>query len=235
MRGFCLFFGVFALVSTAQASDFDDGLTHFQRGEVEEAQRAFEAARAAGELDPAAVARVERYLGIVYASLGEDARALQSFERSLAVDPEQATPTEIGPEQQAFFETARRSAEALDVAVSRQGEGYMAELIGAPAGWVATTVVSFGAREVQSDGPQVEFAPNAAEWLADRLPVRIVARDEFGNVVHRGRAELERTNRGEGRGRGRAIGIGIAAALVVAGGVVAAILLTRGDDGFSSG
>lgn len=184
-------------VASAQSA-LESAESAYEAGQLDEASTQLQAALRTGALGPERVARVYRLIGVLAVADGRDADALSAFTVSLALNVEQSTPPELGPEQAAPFEAARaereRSPFALlvehDTIVRNAPLPLRVQPSSPPADLIATYRVS--AQSTGAPWTTDAAAANGSVTLeamawrgAERIEVEVSARDRFGNTLAR--------------------------------------------------
>lgn len=176
-----------------QSSDLQAAQAAYEASDLDEASARLDAALRSGALRTTELALAHRLLGILAVADGDDERALAEFAVSLALDAEQSTPTELGPEQAALFDGIRagRAPLRLELEAGEVAQGGRFELSHttptAPEGLVAHYAIEASAPgsdpwRVESTG--VRSTIEGAAWRgAEVLQVHARALDAYGNAV----------------------------------------------------
>ena len=192
------------------------------------------------------VARAYALLGVVRATLGEEAAASQAFDWALALDPGLPTPAELGPAQRAMLDRLRaeRHGRALAVTLDAPSSASVSEAAtlsasatGAPTGEsVRVTITAWpdddesAAIDAEGDG-HVELVIAAGAFRsAHEIHVRAEV-SAGGPALAHDDARIARTGGATASGGGEIwqeawfwVVIGVVAAGAIAGGVLAAVL-----------
>jgi hypothetical protein len=193
------------IVASASAAGAQDSLESARRafadGALDVAFERFTDALENPTRDRNELAEIHRYLGVLRIAQGDVESGMREFEYSLAIDPNQSAPDELGSAHRARFDSIRGQRTgpiglelSTDGAVSREAPTPIrAELVRAPAGLVvAVRIVS------DSTGWQTELAPNTntlnlppAAWgERERVTLSASGVDSHGNVVVAATLEL---------------------------------------------
>jgi hypothetical protein len=192
----------FAIAAPVAAQDsLESARRAFEEGALDVALERFTDALENPSRDRAELAEIHRYLGVLRVAQGDVESAMREFEYSLALDPNQTAPAELGAAHRARFDQIRGArtgpielALSASGAVSREAStAVSARLTNAPAGLVASIRIAS-----DSTGWQTELAPSATEfrlppaaWGArDRVTVTASAVDAHGNVIVAANVEL---------------------------------------------
>lgn len=191
-----------AIAAPAAAQDsLESARRAFDEGALDVALERFTDALENPSHGRAELAEIHRYLGVLRIAQGDVESAMREFEYSLALDPNQTAPAELGSAHRARFDqirTSRSGPLALTLSqtgtVSREAStAVRPRLTNAPAGLVASIRVAS-----DSTGWQTELAPSATElhvpaaaWGArDRVTITASAVDAHGNVIVAANVEL---------------------------------------------
>ncbi len=160
----------------------------YERSELDRCAAELATALGSGTLHPPVLAQVHRLQGILAVADGDTVRATRSFQLSLALNPEQETPAELGPAEAALFDGIRAGGMSLSLrtestAVEGGAVRIQVEALGAPAGAIATfRWRSPGALAPSNHGRFDVPAPEAAR-RDQPLAFVIDAQDAAGNIL----------------------------------------------------
>ena len=177
--------GLFVSTSIARAQDLETGLAQYREGRLRDALATLELAVAAPLDDRAALSTAHLHLGILRASLGDEARARTDFAMACALTPGLAAPAELRPALRRVFDESCATASALRMDARASDAGLVVALSGGVPGLVERLRVRAG-DEVLAE---VDAASEQTIALADRSrAVLLEALASGGTVV--ARAEL---------------------------------------------
>ncbi len=177
----------------------------YARGALREANRLFVAAWHEPGHDRAELVRIHVHLGILAGAMGAERGSSAHFAIALALDPQLATPAELGGRDRARFERARRGAAlALHLEApthAETGASFRVEVsvTAAPAGLVRRVELACSGtalpaeatlRAGQLDGATATV-PAGACGTAD-VVIIATALDEFGGVLAHHEARIVR-------------------------------------------
>lgn len=182
-----------ALPALAQSTDLQAAQTAYEASDLDEASARLDAALRSGALRTTELALAHRLLGILAVADGDDERALGEFAVSLALDAEQTTPTELGPEQAALFDGIRagRTPLRLELEAGEVAQGGRFDLSHttptAPEGLVARYEIEAqppGGDPWRVESTAARSTVEGAAWRgAEVLQVHARALDAYGNAI----------------------------------------------------
>ncbi len=170
----------------AQSAPLDEALRAYADGRLDEAPGRFEAALAAPGNGPAALATIHLHLGILHASLGDATRARRDFELALALRPDSAPPSELGPGQRAAFDDARAAREGHTMRIEGRARGHgavEARVVDAPDGLVAGIVVHAALPSENEWTGRIAGTSGTTALPRGARDVVVQAVDEHGGIV----------------------------------------------------
>jgi hypothetical protein len=239
----------------AQTSDaLDAAEAAAGEGDFERAIQLLTAVTHDGNRHSSELARAYTLLGVVQATLGDDAAAGTAFEWALALDPGMPTPPELGPTQRQMLDRLRaaRRGRAIAVTLEAPPEASVGDTIslegraeGAPEGTSLQVQITAWPDDdetvaLSSDGAgSASLRIPAGAWPdAHEIHVRVEATADGGPALAY-RDESVRRRVGGGGGGGGSVfeeaWFWVVVGVVVAGGVTAAVVVTQLPQGITLG
>lgn len=241
-----LLVALFVSTSASAQDSLDAAETAAGEGNFERAIELLTAATQDPERHVSDLARAYTLLGVVQATLGDDAAAGTAFEWALALDPGMPTPPELGPTQRQMLDRLRsaRRGRSLEVAVDAPASASVDDAIvlearadGAPEGtslrvditaWpdddesVALSAVGVGAASLP--------IPAGAWPQAHEIHVRVEATADGGPVLAYADERVRRLGGAAGGGGGSVFEeawFWVVAGALVVGAIVTAVVVTQ--------
>jgi len=173
-------------------------LAAYQRGELDQAAQLFRQALETPGNSPETLVVIHRHLGILASASGDHEAARAAFEVSLALDPEQEAPSELGGAQRAPFDAARTAREGRRLRVEVQlppaavaaGAEVAVAATDAPEALVDAMRIRVRSGErpewflrLDGAGPHTVAIPSSAISVGAATTVTAEALDRHGGVV----------------------------------------------------
>jgi hypothetical protein len=242
----CLLVSIRPTLALAQATDaLDEAETAAGEGDFERAIQLLTAATHERDRHAADLARAYTLLGVVQATLGDDAAAATAFEWALALDPGMPTPPELGPTQRQMLDRLRaaRRGRSLAVTLDAPPDASVDDTVqlearadGAPEGTsLVVTITAWPdddetvALTADGAGSTTLRIPAGAWPNAHEIHVRAEATADGGPALAY-RDERVRRRMASGGGGGSVFEeawFWVVVGVVVAGGVTAAVVVTQ--------